>query len=62
MRKDFTIEEGSGNVFADIGLPNAKERIIKAEAIRLARETADRRKALDELARQAQELKLGYED
>jgi predicted XRE-type DNA-binding protein len=27
---DFRIEEGSGNVFADLGLPNAEERLTKA--------------------------------
>ena len=26
----FLIEEGSGNVFADIGLPDAEERLTKA--------------------------------
>ena len=28
---DFRIEESSGNVFADIGLPNADERLTKAD-------------------------------
>jgi predicted XRE-type DNA-binding protein len=27
---DFRIEEGSGNVFADLGLPDAEERLTKA--------------------------------
>jgi predicted XRE-type DNA-binding protein len=30
MIDDFTIEESSGNVFADIGLPDAEERLTKA--------------------------------
>jgi predicted XRE-type DNA-binding protein len=28
---DFCIEEGSGNVFADLGLPEADERLTKAD-------------------------------
>ena len=28
---DFRIEEGSGNVFADLGLPDAEERLTKAD-------------------------------
>jgi predicted XRE-type DNA-binding protein len=36
MTDDFRIEEGSGNVFADLGLPNAEERLTKADlAIRI---------------------------
>lgn len=31
MGDDFRIEEGSGNVFADLGLPNAEERLTKAD-------------------------------
>jgi predicted XRE-type DNA-binding protein len=31
MSDDFSIEEGSGNVFADLGLPNPEERLIKAD-------------------------------
>jgi predicted XRE-type DNA-binding protein len=31
MNDDFTIEEGSDNVFADLGLPDAGERLIKAD-------------------------------
>jgi len=30
---DFKITEGSGNVFADIGLPNPEDRLKKAEQI-----------------------------
>jgi predicted XRE-type DNA-binding protein len=29
--EDFRIEESSGNVFADLGLPDAGERLTKAE-------------------------------
>jgi len=36
MSKRIDVEEGSGNVFADIGLPNAEERLAKADlAIRI---------------------------
>ena len=31
------IEAGSGNVFEDLGLPNASERLAKAELARIAR-------------------------
>ncbi len=30
MAKKIKVEEGSGNVFADIGLPHAEERLAKA--------------------------------
>jgi predicted XRE-type DNA-binding protein len=37
MSKKIRIEEGSGNIFADIGLPNPEERIAKADlAIRIS--------------------------
>jgi len=29
--EDFRIEEGSGNVFADLGLPDAEDRMTKAD-------------------------------
>ena len=31
MTKKIQVEESSGNVFADIGLPNPEERLAKAE-------------------------------
>lgn len=31
MHDDFRIEAGSGNVFADLGLPNPEERLTKAD-------------------------------
>ena len=31
MSDDFTVQEGSGNVFADLGLPDAEERLTKAD-------------------------------
>ncbi|HUK57815.1 MAG TPA: helix-turn-helix transcriptional regulator [Stellaceae bacterium] len=31
MAEAIKVEKGSGNVFADIGLPNAEERLAKAE-------------------------------
>lgn len=33
MRKKLEYEAGSGNVFADIGLPNAEEHLIKAQLV-----------------------------
>ena len=33
MSDDITIEEGSGNVFADLGLPNPEERLAKADLV-----------------------------
>jgi predicted XRE-type DNA-binding protein len=34
MRKRIRVEEGSGNVFADIGVPNPEEALAKAEIAR----------------------------
>lgn len=31
---DTTVERGSGNVFADLGFPDADERLAKAELAR----------------------------
>jgi len=49
MSKKIQVEEGSGNVFADIGLPNPEQRLAKAglairisEAIRARRLTQAR--------------------
>lgn len=37
MNRKIAVEEGSGNVFADIGLPDPEERIAKADlAIRIS--------------------------
>jgi predicted XRE-type DNA-binding protein len=37
MGRVIQVEEGSGNVFADLGLPNPEERLAKADlAIRIA--------------------------
>src|SRR5437870_13452121 len=33
MKKDVGYEKGSGNVFADIGLPNADEHLVKAQLV-----------------------------
>ncbi len=44
MSKRIRIEKGSGNVFADIGLPNPEERLAKADlAIRIAETIRTRR-------------------
>jgi predicted XRE-type DNA-binding protein len=33
MKKKLDYEAGSGNVFADIGLPNAQEHLVKAQLV-----------------------------
>jgi predicted XRE-type DNA-binding protein len=33
VRKKVECETGSGNVFADIGLPNAEEHLVKAQLV-----------------------------
>jgi predicted XRE-type DNA-binding protein len=44
MAKRIEVEEGIGNVFADIGLPNPEERLAKADlAIRIAETIRARR-------------------
>jgi predicted XRE-type DNA-binding protein len=44
MSKEIEVEESSGNVFADIGLPNPEERLVKADlAIRIAETIRARR-------------------
>jgi predicted XRE-type DNA-binding protein len=44
MRKKMEVEEGSGNVFADIGLPNPEDRLARADlAIRITEAIRARR-------------------
>jgi predicted XRE-type DNA-binding protein len=44
MSREIEVEESSGNVFADIGLPNPEERLAKADlAIRIAETIRARR-------------------
>ena len=44
MNKKIGVEEGSGNIFADIGLPQPEERLAKADlAIRIAETIRARR-------------------
>ena len=44
MTKRIAVEEGSGNVFADIGLSNPEDRVAKADlAIRIAEAIRARR-------------------
>jgi predicted XRE-type DNA-binding protein len=44
MAKAIEVEEGSSNVFADLGLPNPEERLAKADlAIRIADAVRTRR-------------------
>jgi predicted XRE-type DNA-binding protein len=33
LKRKIALEQGSGNVFADLGLPNASEHLIKAELV-----------------------------
>jgi predicted XRE-type DNA-binding protein len=50
MSDDFRIEEGSGNVFADLGLPNAEERLTKADLAMRITETIRARRLTQEKA------------
>jgi predicted XRE-type DNA-binding protein len=44
MSNRIEVEEGSGNVFADIGLPNPEERLAQADlAIRIGQAICARR-------------------
>ena len=44
MHRNIHVKESSGNVFADIGLPNPEERLAKADlAIRIAETIRARR-------------------
>lgn len=44
MTDDIKIEKGSGNVFADLGLPNPEERVAKADLVmRIAEGIRERR-------------------
>lgn len=55
MRKSVRIEEGTGNVFADIALPNPEERLAKADlAIRIAEAIRSRRLTQTQAARALQ--------
>jgi predicted XRE-type DNA-binding protein len=52
MAKTINVVEGSGNVFADIGLPNPDERLAKADlAIRIASAIRGRRLTQSSAAR-----------
>lgn len=52
MSKRIEVEEGSGNVFADIGLPNPEERLAKAGlAIRISEAIHSRRLTQTQAAR-----------
>ena len=33
MKKDIPVKRGSGNIFADIGLPNAEDHLVKAQIV-----------------------------
>jgi len=42
--RDEKIEESSGNVFADLGLPNAEELLLKAELALMIRELIEQKR------------------
>ena len=44
MSEDLSIHPSSGNVFEDMGLPNAEERLAKAELARIIRKVIRDRK------------------
>ena len=33
MKNDMTVKKSSGNIFADIGLPNAEDHLVKAQIV-----------------------------
>jgi predicted XRE-type DNA-binding protein len=33
MKNDMTVKRSSGNIFADIGLPNAEDHLVKAQIV-----------------------------
>ncbi|HEV2197202.1 MAG TPA: helix-turn-helix transcriptional regulator [Candidatus Acidoferrum sp.] len=52
MTRKIEVEEGSGNVFADIGLPDAEERLAKAGlAVRISEAIRARRLTQTQAAR-----------
>ena len=52
MRKRIKVEGSSGNIFADIGLPNPEERLAKADlAIRIGEAVRARRLTQTQAAR-----------
>ena len=52
MSKRIEVEQGSGNIFADIGLPNPEERLAKADlAIRISEAIRARRLTQTQAAR-----------
>jgi predicted XRE-type DNA-binding protein len=42
--KNIEVEVGSGNVFADLGLPDAEERLLKAELVFRIAQLIDQKK------------------
>lgn len=38
MKDDVTVTQGSGNVFADLGLPGSEEELVKARLVVVLRE------------------------
>ncbi|HVY56829.1 MAG TPA: helix-turn-helix transcriptional regulator [Xanthobacteraceae bacterium] len=43
-KEDLTVTRGSGNVFADIGLPDADEHMLKAQIVLLISDAIKRRR------------------
>jgi predicted XRE-type DNA-binding protein len=44
MRETITIEQGSGNVFADLGYPNAEEALTKARLAQRITEVLEKKR------------------
>ncbi len=44
------IERGSGNVFADIGMPDARDHLVKAQLVTRIRDVVRKRKLTQEVA------------
>ncbi|HAT12214.1 MAG TPA: transcriptional regulator, partial [Microcoleaceae bacterium UBA11344] len=44
MSKEIDIQVSSGNIFADLGMPNSDEMLMKAELVRQITELVNQRK------------------
>lgn len=58
MKKRAKVEPGSGNVFADLGLPDAETHFLKAQIVAEISRLATERK----LAQTAAGARMGYRD
>jgi predicted XRE-type DNA-binding protein len=50
MSDDQTVHDSSGNIFEDMGMPNAEERLAKAELVRFIRKAIRERNLTQEQA------------